>query len=172
MPALRSVMKKLNYLHVLHRLCVQQVIYESGLHFGQPPILDYVKEHEGCTQRELSDFLCISPPSVATSVKRLQRAGFLEKLCDDQDLRRTRLRITPLGREAAQQCRAMFDKTDEKLMQGFSQEETETLMAYLDRMIDNLADGDLKGESVFSLIEKSKGLHVRTIRDRRNHRHV
>jgi len=45
-------------------------------------------------------------------------------------------------------------------------------MAYLDRMIDNLADGDLKGESVFSLIEKSKGLHVRTIRDRRNHRHV
>ncbi len=172
MAALCGIMKKINYLHILHRLCVQQGINDSGLHFGQPPILDYVVEHEGCTQRELSDFLCISPPSVATSVKRLQRAGFLEKLSDEHDLRRTHLQITPAGREANRKCKENFDKMDEKLMQGFSDEEAELFVSFLNRMIDNLADGELKGESVFALLEKSKGMQVHAIQNRRNQSNV
>ncbi len=163
-----NAVKRLNYLHVLHRLCVHKEIVDSGLHFGQPPILEYIEAHENCTQREISDFLGISPPSVATSVKRLQRAGFLQKQSDKTDLRRTRLRLTPLGKQAAAQCAAILNKMEQKLFSGFSGEEMEQFSAYLDRMIDNVAEGDLKGESMLSLIKKAKGMEIHALRNRRD----
>lgn len=167
MPNLPNIMKRINYLHILHRLSVQQDISDSGLHFGQPPILEYIAAHEDCTQRELCDFLCISPPSAATSVKRLQRAGFLEKCADEHDLRRTHLRITDAGRAAMHFCKASFDRVDEKLMRGFSPEELQLFCDYLSRMIDNLADGDLKNASVFALLEKAKEMQVQTVKEDR-----
>lgn len=166
-----TVVKRLNYLHVLHRLCIHKEIFDSGLHFGQPPILEYVENHEGCTQREISDFLGISPPSVATSVKRLQRAGFLQKQSDETDLRRTRLHLTDLGKQAAAQCASILDNMEQKLFHSFSGRELEQFSSYLDRMIDNLAEGDLKGESILSLMKKTKGMEIHALRNRRDQRH-
>lgn len=156
MPNIPEVTKKINYLHALHRLCIHRGISEGGLHFGQPPILEYVASHENCTQRELCDFLRLSPPSVATSVKRLQRAGFLEKISDDCDLRRTHLRLTDSGREAVRLCDATFERVEEKLTRGFSPRELQMCCGFLSRMIENLADGDLQNANMLTLLEQSE----------------
>lgn len=156
MPSIPEVIRKIEYLHALHRLCIHRGISEGGLHFGQPPILDYIASHENCTQRELCDFLRLSPPSVATSVKRLQRAGFLEKNSDDCDLRRTNLRLTDSGREAVRVCDATIERVEGKLTRGFSPQELQICCDFLGRMIENLADGDLQNADILPFPEQTE----------------
>ncbi len=151
-----EISKKMNTLSILHRICIQKQASKNGLYFGQPPILEYVAEHDKCTQREVADFMKVSPASIATSVKRMQKTGLLEKMTDDSDLRYNRLKITEKGRELTYKCREDFNKVDTQMFSGFSAEECEQLYSYYERMINNLSTDELSNKSFFSLIAEGK----------------
>ena len=148
----------MNTLSILHRINIHKQASKNGLYFGQPPILEYVANHKHCTQREVADFMKVSPASIATSVKRMQKAGLLEKMTDDSDLRYNRLKITEKGKELTNKCRKDFDKVDAQMFSGFSNEECEQLYGYYERMIKNLSTDDLAAKSTFSLIDEGKKL--------------
>lgn len=155
-----DIARKMNSLSILHRICIQKQASKNGLYFGQPPILEYVAHHDQCTQREVADFMKVSPASIATSVKRMQKAGLIEKVADNSDLRYNRLNITDKGRELTYKCRKDFDKVDAKMFSGFSDEECEQLSCFFERMINNLSTDELNNKSFFSLIAESKKLLV------------
>ena len=136
----REVSITLRRLDLFMRVIGMQTAQENGLYFGQLPALEYIEQNEGCTQRALADRLGISPPCVATSVKRMQRAGLIKKVGDEQDLRVTRLYTTELGRAHAARCRTEFDRLDAQMLSGFSEEELSTVQALLLRMIENIGD--------------------------------
>lgn len=155
-----DIARKMNSLSILHRICIQKQASKNGLYFGQPPILEYVAHHDQCTQREVADFMKVSPASIATSVKRMQKAGLIEKMADNSDLRYNRLNITDKGRELTYKCRKDFDKVDAQMFSGFSDEECEQLSCFFERMINNLSTDELNNKSFFSLIAESKKLLV------------
>ena len=158
-------MKRLNKLHLLHRIYLQKAAVSNGLYGGQPPLLEYVEHHPGCTQAELADFLKVSRPCIATSVKRMQKAGLITKKEDADDMRRSHLYLTPLGEEKSRQCREACDKIDQQLFQGFTIEETEHFYSMLDRMLSNLSTGEFEGKSFGSLMQTSKELEKREPKD-------
>ncbi|MBO1679513.1 MarR family winged helix-turn-helix transcriptional regulator [Bittarella massiliensis (ex Durand et al. 2017)] len=135
---LRSIVWRINRLQVLHRIYLSRAALENGLYFGQLPILENIMDHDLCTQKELAAWMRISAPSIATSVKRLQKHELVEKRSDPEDLRCTRLHVTEKGRAYAASSRAAFDQVDERLFAGFTPQELEQLQGLLDRMIDNL----------------------------------
>ncbi len=153
-----DIARKMNTLSILHRINIQKQASKNGLYFGQPPILEYVTNHNQCTQREVADFMKVSPASIATSVKRMQKAGLLEKMADDSDLRYNRLKITEKGKELTNKCRKDFDKVDAQMFSGFSNEECEQLYGYYERMIKNLSTDEFADKSIFSLIAEGKKL--------------
>jgi DNA-binding MarR family transcriptional regulator len=153
-----DIAKKMNTLSILHRITIQKQASKNGLYFGQPPILEYVANHNHCTQREVADFMKVSPASIATSVKRMQKAGLIEKMTDDSDLRYNRLKITEKGRELTNKCRKDFDKVDAQMFSGFSDEECNKLYGYYERMIKNLSTDEFADKSIFSLIAEGKKL--------------
>ncbi len=153
-----DIAKKMNTLSILHRINIQKQASKNGLYFGQPPILEYVANHNNCTQREVADFMKVSPASIATSVKRMQKAGLLEKMVDESDLRYNRLKITEKGKELTYKCREDFDKVDAQMFSGFSDEECQQLYGYYERMIKNLSTDELADKSIFSLIAEGKKL--------------
>lgn len=153
-----DIARKMNTLSILHRINIQKQASKNGLYFGQPPILEYVANHNHCTQREVADFMKVSPASIATSVKRMQKAGLLEKMTDDSDLRYNRLKITEKGKELTNKCRKGFDKVDAQMFSGFSNEECEQLYGYYERMIKNLSIDEFADKSIFSLIAEGKKL--------------
>jgi len=112
------------------------------LHFAQLPILEFIIENDGCTQKVIADKMQVSPPSVATSTKRLQKAGLIEKKVDKNNLRCNRLSATELGKEMTENRRRQRDCTDELMLKGFSQEEMEQLSKLLDKAIVNLNNGE------------------------------
>ncbi len=153
-----EIIKRMNKLNILHRIHIHKQAVKNGLYLGQLPILEYVESHDQCTQREVADFMEVSPPSIATSVKRMQKAGLLLKAADKSDLRYNRLTITEKGREISRKCRKDFDEIDAKLFSGFSEQECEQLRGYFERMIANMSTDELANKNFFSLIAEEKKL--------------
>lgn len=162
-----EIIKRMNKLHIIHRIYIHKEAAKSGLYIGQLPILEYVNDHEKCTQCEVADFMQVSPPSIATSVKRMQKAELLEKATDKNDLRYNRITITEKGKTTVQQCRKRFDKIDAQLFAGFNEQECEQICGYFDRMIANMSTGEFANKTYFSLIAEAKKLHAQQNKEER-----
>lgn len=156
--SLRTIIFRMNYLDTLRRIYINRAALSSGLYFGQLSVLEFVERHDMCTQRKVAEMLQVTPSSIATSVKRMQRSGFIRKIADESDMRYTRLTITEKGREVAARCRTAFDRVDRQTFTGFSPEECEQFCGYLDRLIDNLAVGDFKDQGMFALLAAERRL--------------
>lgn len=90
------------------------------------------------TQKELADRLHSAPPTVAASLKVLERQGYVARRTDEKDSRRNRISITQKGRDAIAQGMDAFRQVDAHLFHGFSPEEREQVQAFHRRMLENL----------------------------------
>ncbi len=159
-----EIIDRMNKLNLIHRINIQTEAYKNGLYLGQLPILEYVRKNNKCTQREVANFLKISPPSVATSVKRMQKAGLIEKETDPGDQRYSRLSITDKGTRISEKCRREYDLIDAQLFAGFDEKECETLYDFFGRMINNIS-GDVEDISFMSLMEEAQKLNAKQIKE-------
>lgn len=150
--SLYPIVQRIKRLEIMHRLSIQRASVQEGVHLGQPPILIYIAEHEGCTQREIADALQVSPASIATSLKRMQRSGLIQKKVDSTDLRSNCLTLTPEGQSAMQRSRQACDAVDRRMFEGFSREELSTFCHYLDRAIGNLSGEEFLDKSFRTLL--------------------
>ncbi len=135
----QTLVNLLNNIHLFRRLLLQKEITCKNVYVRQLPILNYIILHDGCTQVEIARALYVSPASIALSTKRLQKGGFLKKEADRKSLRRNVLTITKKGKEAADACKATFQKINEKMFEGFTREELESFQQYTDRVLYNLS---------------------------------
>lgn len=127
-------------LELLRRIQSRVAIGPSGLHPGQPPLLHYILSHPGCTQKEAADELDVTPASAAASLKRLEKAGLVERKADEKDARRNCLFVTNAGKEKLQEQRQIFDTLDEKMFRGLTEDEILFFQHICEKMFDNLAD--------------------------------
>ena len=90
------------------------------------------------TQKELADRLHCAPPTIAASLKVLERQGYVERRTDEKDSRRNRISITQKGRDAVRTAMDGFRRVDEHMYYGFSPEERELVYSFHRRMLENL----------------------------------
>ena len=154
---LRELVQQLISLSVIHRCRITKNASSVGLYWGQPMILEYVLEHDTCTQAEIARALYISPPSVATSLKRIEKAGLITRRQDERDPRKNHISITESGKNALTEFRKICDSTDADMFKGFSEEEKEALHALLLRLHENLDSKSFSREEIRQLINTTKG---------------
>lgn len=147
-----EVVARLEMLNILKRIERHKICESVGLYPGQLPLLEYIIKNDGCTQKEIADTLKVSPASIATSTKRLQKAGLIQKQTDEENLRKNMLSVTEKGVELAKKCREIFDVSDKKLFGGFSDEELLSVKESLDKLILNITDGKGCGVDFCSMI--------------------
>lgn len=109
---------------------------------AQMRMLEFIGGHDGCTQAEVAEEMSVSPASVAQTLKRMESARFISRDACKGNLRANSLHITPLGVEAAKNCRRVFDRLESRMLDGFSADERAQLGELLSRLIDNLESGD------------------------------
>ena len=80
----------------------------------------------------------ISAPSVATSLKRMEEAGLVVRLENKEDARRNTLKLTQKGKELSEYADNLFLCVDDATYKGFTDEEIDTLISFLERMNENL----------------------------------
>ena len=134
----KEIVKSITMFNRMHRGQIRKIMESEGLFYGQLPILETVRTKGCCTQREIANALNVAPPSVATSVKRLVKKGYLAKKTDEKDQRITLITITDSGNLKTQACREKFDEMDKRIFKALSDQECEALTHILDKLNESM----------------------------------
>ncbi|MCR4926227.1 MAG: MarR family winged helix-turn-helix transcriptional regulator [Clostridiales bacterium] len=152
----KEIVQRLGQISLMNRIAVMKNMKKTGLYCGQHPILSYIIKNEGCTQKELANYIGVSCASIAVSIKRMEKSGLVERRNDENDTRCKRLNATERGRELFEKSQVFFESLDSNMFAGFSQSECNQLSEYLDRIIVNLTGEKFKSENIISLIKTEK----------------
>lgn len=147
----KNIIEKIEKSHVLRRLFIKGNREKSFIYAGQLPIMIYIYEHDNCTQVDIAEKLKVTPASVAASTKRLQKAGFITKRVDENNLRCKHLSLTDKGRELLYESYSMYQEYDKLIFKGITDDEIKSAEIFLDKLIYNMEEviGEQHGKSDF-----------------------
>lgn len=113
---------------------------ENGLTMMQVSVLMTLQEAEGklLSMKELERCFGIAQSTVAGIISRLEQKGFVEARSDAADKRIKLVHITPAGENCCAEAIIHKDLADQKLLKGFSGEETEVLGKLLAKAARNM----------------------------------
>lgn len=150
-------------IHLIKRILIQKRFNALPVYHNQIPLLNYVKAHDGCSQIEIAEYLLVTPASIALSTKRLEKAGYLTKKVDADNLRCKKIYLTDEGRKMTDMCKNIFDSIDSQMLQGFSEDELSQISLFLERMMKNLSNKNFSNDmsilSIGELIKIMKSTH-------------
>lgn len=128
------------FLQVLryHFIRYHHLLGRVGLHRGQPLVLALLWEKDGRTQGEIAEALRLRPATVTVVLRRMEKAGLLERKSDPEDLRIVRVYLTERGRALEKDVRAIHDTLERECFAHFTAEEKALLREFLIRMRENL----------------------------------
>lgn len=109
-----------------------------GLHPGQVAAMKELQKKEGMSQRELADALHIKPPTVAVSIKRMEKGGFVERRPDEKDQRIIRIYLTEYGKKVNDEISELLKENEKVLFKEFEEGEIYLFKRFLKQMIGNI----------------------------------
>lgn len=122
--------------------CVKREFERRGIDsVCRTPILFVLRNSSksmAASQKEIADRLGLSTPTVAVSIKRLEKAGVLYKVADETDLRRNLITLTEKGRQIADEAQTVFERVDRGMFNNLSQEECDQLKKLFLQIVANL----------------------------------
>jgi DNA-binding MarR family transcriptional regulator len=134
----RSPGHVVNYLARLFAKALYRRIGLHGVTRGQFPVLLVLWEQEGTTQAELAERLAVEQPTMAGTLKRMERDGLIRRVPDPADRRQARIRLTPRGRQLEEALTTSARETNAVAMEGLSAADSARLMSLVGRMVANL----------------------------------
>ncbi len=106
---------------------------------AQVPIILWLHDQDGLTQKDLCERASIEQPSAAEMLARMERLGHVSRTRDPDDGRRFRYHLTPSARARADALKADATAGNAIALAGVAEADTEVFLAVLHRVIDNLA---------------------------------
>lgn len=138
--------ESIHYLLMADHFLVQKSlltsIKESGLTPGQPKILDYLKNHDGCVQKEIARGCHIEPASITVILKGMESKGYIERKMLGGDRRSLYVFLTDKGKQYVEYLNEKFDKVESAALKNFSDDEKEQFNDLLMRVYENMIDND------------------------------
>ena len=138
--------ESIHYLLMADHFLVQKSllasIRESGLTPGQPKILDYLKNHDGCVQKEIARGCHIEPASITVILKGMESKGYIERKMLGGDRRSLYVFLTDKGKQYVEYLNEKFDKVESMALKNFSDDEKEQFNDLLMRVYENMIDND------------------------------
>lgn len=128
---------------------IEKRVEGTGVYRSQHRLLMSLGKNPECSQTELADKLEISPAAVAVSLKKLEKAGYIERQCKESDNRINHIVITEKGRQIIEVSICYFREMDEAFFADFTTEEMGQLENFLGRIIKN-------GEAFYSKIGEAE----------------
>ncbi len=129
---------KFRELHHWHRRAMELRLNKTGIYRAQHQILMYLSKHPQSSQKQIAERFNISSAAVATSLKKLERGGYLERAVDREDNRFHQVSLTEKGQKVVEDSHEIFQRTIEETYLGLSGEELGEAMAFYEKMEENL----------------------------------
>ena len=121
-----------------HRKTVEKRICALGIHPSQHHFLMHIAKNGACTQNCIAEAMEVSAATVAVSLKKLEKGGYIEKRISPEDGRSNLVALTALGEDVVAKSKALFEEVDRAMFDSVTEEEQKQLHEYMERIIDNL----------------------------------
>lgn len=110
----------------------------EGVTFGQWIFLRILWEHDGLSQRELSEKAHLTEPTAHTALIRMEELGFIERRRVGPNKRRQHAFLTSRGRKLRERLEPLAIETNDLAVEGLAAEELKLLRRALSTVIHNL----------------------------------
>lgn len=124
---------------IKHRKIMQNYLDETGIYQAQHHLLMRISHNQNASQKDLAMAMDVSAATIAVTLKKLEKGGYIKKEMDEGDNRLNQITITDKGNKVVERSKQIFDSTDKKVFEGFTEEEKDTLCALLQKLDSNLA---------------------------------
>lgn len=133
-----------HYLSMANHMMVQKKLMEqlkdTGLTLGQPKVLDYLKDHDGASQKEIAAGCLIEAGSLTSILNRMEEKGLIERKMLNGNRRTFHIFMTESGKKNQKMVEETFEKIEETALNNVSEEEQKVFMEIFLRIYRNLAE--------------------------------
>ena len=130
--------KSLHYLAMANQQLIQKQLLErvksAGLTLGQPKVLDFLKDHDGASQKD------IAAGSLTSILNGMEKKGLIERRMLNGNRRTFHIFMTEAGKKSQGLVDAAFQEIEETALEGISREELEKFMKVSEKIFDNLME--------------------------------
>ena len=133
-----------HYLSMANHMMVQKKLMEqlkdTGLTLGQPKVLDYLKDHDGASQKEIAAGCLIEAGSLTSILNRMEKQHMIERKNLNGNRRSFHIFMTESGKKNQKLVEETFEKIEETALNNVSEEEQKVFMEIFLRIYRNLAE--------------------------------
>lgn len=132
------VMRLEGLMHRLRRLPLFEprgAMLDVNITLPQMALMQWVADHPGCHVQDLADALGLTAPTISVGVRRLLRAGMLERKPDPNDRRATQLTLTRRAIEMHERFVKSKYEVMGRFLSGLNQSEQKQLLDLLEKAI-------------------------------------
>jgi DNA-binding MarR family transcriptional regulator len=113
-----------------------------GLTEGQPKILDFLLNNDGCIQREIAENCKIKPATVTSLLANMEKYELIYRAKNSENRRILNVFLTDIGKKAHTQVEKIFYSIEKQCFTGFSEKEKVQTIDILNRLCKNLLAED------------------------------
>ncbi|MEJ8742315.1 MarR family transcriptional regulator [Firmicutes bacterium AM43-11BH] len=133
-----------HYMSMINHMTIQKKLMEqlkdTGLTLGQPKVLDYLKDHDGVSQKEIAAGCLIEAGSLTSILNRMEEKDLIERKMLNGNRRTFHIFMTESGKKNQKLVEEAFKKIEKTALNGISEEEQKLFMEIFCRIYRNLAD--------------------------------
>ena len=111
---------------------------DTCLTLGQPKVLDYLKEHNGVSQKEIAAGCHIEAASLTSILSRMEEKGMIERKMLNSNRRSLYVFLTDFGKELCDTVEQEFRNIEEIAFAGITEEEQQKFMDTFIKIYGNL----------------------------------
>ena len=131
-----------HYLVMAEQAMVQRALLArikgSGLTIGQPKVLDYLKDHNGSSQKEIARGCHIEAGSLTSILNRMEEKGLVERRMLHGNRRNSYVFLTEKGEELRNLVTESFESIENEAFRGISEADRQQFMKTFSRIYENL----------------------------------
>lgn len=122
----------LHYLIMANQMLVQKALSEqlkdTGLTIGQPKILDFLKDHDGSSQKEIAKACFLEAGSLTTILNKMEEKGLIERRILNGNRRSFHIFMTKEGKEKQELVDKAFFEVEKRALSEIPEHEFEQFM--------------------------------------------
>ena len=125
---------------VMHRVMkrAKSKYEEFDLNRSQASILFTLHQRSSMSQKDLAESLNMTPPSITSAIRKMEKDGYISRKQDESDQRVMRLALTEKGESCIQNVKKVAEEMRELIFRGMSPEEIMLFRRLLIQINDNL----------------------------------
>lgn len=132
----------LHYLIMANQMLVQRALLDklkdTGLTIGQPKILDYLKDHNGSSQKDIAKACFLEAGSLTTILNHMEEKGLITRQILNGDRRTYHIFMTEEGKKNQQLIDSIFTDIENNALTDITKEELEMFMNVCQKIYKNL----------------------------------